>query len=198
MKRVILTMIPLLIVLTSVLASPAGALASEYSQDTAFEVIDPGRVAVRFRVRVFGVLSVFGHFDRLFGKFVSNAQGDRTGVRMQIDASSVSTNDEWRDGVLRGPGFFATDQFPDITFSGSCLGHEENGAMRLVGNLNLRGRSRPVIFEFDSPTARRANSAVIYQAKTVIRRSEFGLNAMEHLISDEVEIIVAMQPGSAD
>jgi polyisoprenoid-binding protein YceI len=70
--------------------------------------------------------------------------------------------------------------------------------MQLVGSLSMRGRSRPVIFEFESVSAKPDNSAGIYQAKTVIRRSEFGLNAMEHLISDEVEIIVAMKPGSVD
>jgi hypothetical protein len=44
----------------------------------------------------------------------------------------------------------------------------------------------------------RAQAAAAYPAKTVIRRSEFGFNAMEHIISDEVEVIVAMETGPAD
>jgi polyisoprenoid-binding protein YceI len=197
MKRLVWIMTSALIVITA-LTGPAGVHAGEPYMDSAPDVIDPGKVQVRFKVRVFGMLSVMGHFDRLFGKFVSNTQGGRTGVRMQIDASSVSTDDEWRDGVLRGPGFFAADRFPHITFSGSCLGRGENGAVRLVGNLSMRGRSRPVIFEFESVSAKAGNSADIYRGKAVIRRSEFGLNAMGHLISDEVEIIVAMKPDSTD
>jgi polyisoprenoid-binding protein YceI len=147
---------------------------------------------------VLGVLNIMGHFSRLYGKFVSDTQGARTGVRMQIDASSVTTDDEWRDDFLRGPGFFATDRYPHITFSAACLDRGENGAMRLAGNLSMHGRSRPVVFDFESVSAKPNNSADVYQARTVIRRSEFGLNAMEHLISDEVEITVAMQAGSVD
>ncbi|UCE77632.1 MAG: YceI family protein [Gammaproteobacteria bacterium] len=197
MKRLNCTLISVLTVVTA-LAAPAGVAAGELSPASASEVIDPGKVDVRFKVRVFGVLNIMGHFNRLYGRFVSNTQGGRTGVRMQIDASSVTTDDEWRDDFLRGPSFFATDRYPHITFSGACLARGENGAMQLAGNLSLRGTSRPVVFEFDSVGAKSDSSAAIYQARTVIRRSEFGLNAMEHLISDEVEIIVAMQSGATD
>jgi polyisoprenoid-binding protein YceI len=197
MKRLIWSLTSVLIVATA-LAAPAGVAAGEPSPASASEVIDPGKVDVRFKVRVFGVLSIMGHFNRLYGKFVSNTQGSRTGVRMQIDASSVTTDDEWRDDFLRGPSFFATDRYPHITFSGACLGRAANGAMQLAGNLSLRGRSRPVVFEFEPVSAKPDSGAAIYRARTVIRRSEFGLNAMEHLISDEVEIIVAMQSGATD
>jgi polyisoprenoid-binding protein YceI len=197
MKRLLQTLSSVLIVVTT-LTGPAVVQAREPSSESAFVNIDPGKVDVRFKVRVFGMLSVRGHFDRLFGKFVNNRHGGTTGVRMQIDASSVRTDDEWRDDYLRGPGFFATDRYPHITFSGSCLGRGENGAMQLAGDLSMRGRSRPVVFEIESVSDKSDNSAGIYRAKTVIRRSEFGLNAMQHLISDEVEIIVALKPGSAD
>jgi polyisoprenoid-binding protein YceI len=197
MKRLILSLTSVLIVVTA-LAGSAGAQATEPSLRYASEVIDPGKVHVRFKVKVFGVLSVMGHFNRLHGEFVSNTEGGTTGVRVKIDASSVSTEDEWRDDFLRGPRFFATDRYPQITFTGACLGRGENGAMQLAGNLSLRGRSRRVVFEFESVGAKPDNSADIYQARTVIRRSEFGLNAMEHLISDEVEITVAMQAASVD
>ena len=197
MKRLILSLTSVLIVVTA-LAGSAGAQAREPSLRYASEVIDAGKVHVRFKVKVFGVLSVMGHFNRLYGEFVSNTDGGTTGVRVKIDASSVTTADEWRDDFLRGPRFFATDRYPQITFTGACLGRGENGAMQLAGNLSLRGRSRPVVFEFESVGAKPDNSADIYQARTVIRRSEFGLNAMEHLISDEVEITVAMQAASVD
>jgi polyisoprenoid-binding protein YceI len=197
MKRLILSLTSALIVVTA-LAGSAGAQARDPSLRYASEMIDAGKVHVRFKVKVFGVLSVMGHFNRLYGEIVSNTDGGTTGVRVKIDASSVSTEDEWRDDFLRGPRFFATDRYPQITFTGACLGRGENGAMQLAGNLSLRGRSRPVVFEFESIGAKPDNSADIYQARTVIRRSEFGLNAMEHLISDEVEITVAMQAASVD
>ena len=186
------------LMLVTTLAAPAGAGAGEPSLAAAPEAIDPGKVHVRFKVRVFGLLSINGHFNRLHGKFVSDTQGGTTGVRMQIDAGSVTTDDAWRDDLLRGPRFFATERYPRITFSGTCLARGRNGAMQLAGNLSLRGRSRPVVFELESASAAPDNRAGVYRARTVIRRSEFGLNAMQHLISDEVEIIVAMQTDATD
>jgi len=197
MKRLagILTSVLLLV---AVLAAPTVAETSALSPASAVETIDPGKVHVQFKVRVFGLLSIKGRFDRLFGKFVNNPKGPATGVRMQIDANSVTTDDQWRDDYLRGPTFFAVDRYPHITFSGRCLGRGDNGVMQLAGHLSLRGRSRPVVFEFEPVDTSLDNSEATYQARTVIRRSDFGLNAMQHLISDEVEIIVAMQAGSND
>jgi polyisoprenoid-binding protein YceI len=70
--------------------------------------------------------------------------------------------------------------------------------MQLAGHLSVRGKSRPVVFEFESVDTSLDNRRTTYHARTVIRRSEFGLSAMQHLISDEVEITVAMHTGSVD
>lgn len=197
MKPLICSLTSVLMVVTA-LTGTAVAEVSEVALRYPSEVMEPANVRVRFKVKVFGVLSVMGQFNRLYGEFVTNTEGGSPVVRVKIDASSVSTEDEWRDDFLRGPSFFATDRYPHITFSGACLNRGENGAMRLAGNLKMHGRSRPVVFEFESVGAKSNNSADIYLAKTVIRRSEFGLDTMEHLISDEVEITVAMQAGSVD
>ena len=197
MKRLFKVTIPMFL-LAAALAGPVRAESEGFYPASAVEPIAPGKVHVRFKVKVFGLLSVMGRFDRLFGGFVSSPEGHTTGVRMQIDASSVTTDDAWRDDYLRGPSFFATDSYPHITFSGRCLGRGDDGAMQLAGNLSLRGTSRPVVFEFESTGTETDDSADVYRARTTIRRSEFGLNAMEHLISDEVEITVAMQATAGD
>lgn len=197
MKRSILTMTSIFVVVTG-LAGPPRALAEEPSAETASGMVDLSNVYVRFKVRVLGLVSVIGRFDRLFGAFTNDTQSDSTAIRMRIDAASVNTDDKWRDDYLRGPTFFATDRYPDITFSGLCLSRGENGHKQLVGNLNMRGRSRQVVFEIKSLDTKPGHDAAVYQAKTVIRRSEFGLNALENVISDEIEITVAMNTGSAD
>ena len=100
MKRQTWSLASVLMLVTT-LAPPAGA--GEPSLASASEAIDPGKVHVRFKVRVFGLLSINGHFNRLHGKFVSDTQGGTTGVRMQIDAGSVTTDDAWRDDLLSRP-----------------------------------------------------------------------------------------------
>ncbi len=197
MKRLIWMTAAVFVLVTGLTGSPR-TLADEPSAQAAPEMVDLSNIYVQFKVKVFGLISVIGRFDRLFGAFMNDGDSDTTAVRMRIDATSVTTDDAWRDDYLRGPTFFATDRYPDITFSGLCLSRGENGVKKLVGNLNMRGTSRPVVFEIESTNLKPGRRAAAYQAKTVIRRSEFGLNAMENVVSDEVEIIVAMNPGSAD
>lgn len=196
MKRLICTITAIFVVVSGLSGSPR-ALAEEPSAGTAPAMIDLGNVFVRFKVRVFGLINIKGRFDRLAGVFTNDSQSDSTAVRMRIDATSVTTDDDWRDDLLRGPTFFATDRYPAITFSGWCLSRGEDGRKRLVGNLNVRGKSRTVVFDVEPIRLQPGHSPAVYQAKTVIRRSEFGLNAMKNVISDEVEITVAMNAGSA-
>jgi polyisoprenoid-binding protein YceI len=197
MKRPIWMLVGALMV-SAVLTGPPGVRAGEPAAGSASEVIDPDSLYVRFKVRVFGLISVVGRFERLLGRFLNDPQGDTTGVSMRIEAASVTTDDAWRDAYLRGPTFFASDRYPHIMFSGSCLRRGDDGVLRLVGDLRIRGRSRPVVFEFEPVDAVQADDTGPYRAKAVIRRSEFGLDAMQHVISDEVEIIVAMRDGGAD
>jgi polyisoprenoid-binding protein YceI len=187
-----------LLILFTALPGSGRVWSGEPFIDAAPQMIDPHDVDVRFKVRVFGLISIVGHFDRLLGAFENNDQGQPTGVRVQIEADSVTTDDAWRDEYLRGPSFFATDRYPHITFSGSCVGRGENGAGRVVGHLSMRGRSRRVVFAFEPVASTEDSDQGLYRAKTVIRRSEFGLDALRHVISDEVEITVAMQTASSE
>jgi polyisoprenoid-binding protein YceI len=196
MKLLVCTITAIFVVVTGLSGAPR-ALAEEPSVDATPAMTDLGNVFVRFKVRVFGLLNIKGRFDRLAGAFTNDSRNDSTAVRMRIDATSVTTDDNWRDDLLRGPTFFATDRYPDITFSGWCLSGGEDGRKRLVGNLNVRGKSRTVVFDVEPIRLQPGESPAAYQAKTVIRRSEFGLNAMKNVISDEVEITVAMNTGPA-
>jgi polyisoprenoid-binding protein YceI len=186
-----------LVFATTLLAAP-GTHAAELSPTAVPVPIDAASVHVRFRVKVLGLLKVVGRFERLFGSFNSSPRGNTTSVDMHIEAGSVSTDDQWRDALLRGPGFFASERHPQITFSGVCLGPTDSGTMRLTGVLRLRGTSRPVVFLIEPDTDKTGDGAAVYRAHTVIRRSDFGLHAMPRLVSDEVEITVAMNAGSAD
>jgi polyisoprenoid-binding protein YceI len=67
-----------------------------------------------------------------------------------------------------------------------------------VGDLSLHGTTRRVVFEVRAVSVPEGGSAGGYQATAIIRRSEFGLNTLQHIVSDEVEIIVAMNTDSGD
>lgn len=166
---------------------------SLYSPPAEFDLRD---IYVRFKVKVFGLARIMGRFDRLRGEMVSDADGQGADVHMHIDVDSVNTNHADRDDYLRGPTFFAAEQHPHITFSGSCLYGLRAGTGRIVGDLSLRGITRRVTFEVETLSPSEGGGSGTYQATATIRRSDFGLNTLKHIVSDEIEIIVAMNTGA--
>lgn len=187
----------LLLVVTLGLAGwlSAPASATEPRFETGEEIIELDSASVRFQVRLFGLARVVGQFERLVGRLVHDNDPESGEVHMQIEVSSVNTEDAWRDDYLRGPTFFDAERFPEISFSGTCVNTGIDGRRRIVGELSLRGMTRPVAFDIEPEGAVDEYGGQHYQAKTVIRRSEFGLNSLRHIVSDEVEITVAMHLG---
>ena len=180
-----------LILLTG-LAFATAAWAENPVTDSSPEVVELKDIYVRFKVRVFGLARIMGRFDRLRGELTSATDGEGATVRMHIDVDSVNTDDAWRDNYLRGPTFFKVEHYPHITFSGSCLSDGENGSGRIVGDLSLHGTTKRVVFQVQAVGVPGSGSAGGYQATATIRRSDFGMNTLQHIVSDKVEIIVAM------
>ena len=99
---------------------------------------------------------------------------------------------------MRGAEFFKVEHYPYITFSGSCLSHGENGSGRIVGDLSLHGTTKRVVFQVQVVGVPDSGSAGAYQATATIRRSGFGMKRLQHIVSDKVEIIVAMNTDAGE
>ncbi len=183
--RLLNTVLP---VLAFCLAMSDSVYAVDMPDKQPTDVIDMNEVRVMFRIKVLGFVQINGQFDRFTGTMMNDENGDPYGVSMRIDVSSINTNDNERDALLRGRDFFAADRYPHIAFNGSCTDQSADGHLRLTGVLELRGHSRQVVF--DIIEIQEDNGINSYLAKAQIKRSEFGLNALKHIVSDDVEIIV--------
>ena len=192
MKQLFRTVLP---VLALVVGSwvPVASQAFEADFEPEYEVINISNASVRFQVRLFGLARVVGHFGRFFGKFVNNADWETESVHMHIDVSSINTNDNSRDEFLRSATFFDAERYPLIIFSNTRLIHDKDGLKQIAGDLSLHGTTRQVVFDVESASSGNELDARGFQAKVTIKRSDFGLNSMRPIVSDEVEIIVAMQ-----
>lgn len=147
--------------------------------------IDGSRSTIAFRVRHFGVATVRGRF----GSFAGRLDADDDGLRIDghVDVDSVETGNAVRDARLRSE-FFSAGRFPAIALTGRSAG----GTSHLIGELTIRGVSRPV--ELDLRTTVNGDGSVRLRANGSIRRSEFGLDwdalrqAGHLLVSDEVRV----------
>ena len=66
-------------------------------------------------------------------------------VEVEIDAASINTNDEKRDGHLRSADFFDAERYPSIIFKSTNVEHNGN-EYRITGDLTMHGQTHPVTF----------------------------------------------------
>jgi polyisoprenoid-binding protein YceI len=162
--------------------------------------LDASHSSIGFSVRHLMIATVKGSF----GKYDASFAGDdsdlsKAQVKVSIDASSIDTSNEQRDGHLRSPDFFDVEKFPTIEFAGKTIVGNAFGDFKIVGDLTLHGVTKEITL--DATFEGRAkdpwgNSRLGFTAKGKINRSDFGLNwnqALEAggvLVSEEVKISV--------
>lgn len=105
--------------------------------------IDALHSEVGFSVRHMMVSKVRGRFTKFSGELVTAENPLDSSVTAEIDLASIETGSEQRDGHLRSPDFFDTDNHPQMTYRSAGL-RAEGDHYVLDGELTLKGVSRNV------------------------------------------------------
>ncbi|MDH3214997.1 MAG: YceI family protein [Candidatus Krumholzibacteria bacterium] len=110
--------------------------------------IDPEHTQVGFAARHFTVSRVRGGFHKVSGHVIYD-KDDRSkwAVEVTIDATTLSTNHERRDGHLKGDDFLKVDEFPEIVFKSTKISPDGDGFVA-EGDLTIRGVTRTVSIPF--------------------------------------------------
>jgi polyisoprenoid-binding protein YceI len=141
--------------------------------------IDTLHSTVSFVLRHMLVSKVRGRFNRWRGQLEFDAASPMmASVTAQIEASSIDTNDPQRDAHIRSADFLDVERFPLISFHSTRVESTAEGALRLVGELTLRGVTRPVVLEVEYGGRMRhpdGNDRIGFTARTTINRRAFGV-----------------------
>jgi polyisoprenoid-binding protein YceI len=158
--------------------------------------IDPIHSEVGFSVRHMMVSKVRGKFTKFSGEIVTGEDILGSSVTAEIDLASIDTGAEQRDGHLRSPDFFDTDNHPVMTYQATGLRAGGDDYV-LDGELTLKGVTKnvPLTLELNGfgPDAYGGTRAG-FTATGEINRQDFGVNwnaAMETgglVVSDKVSI----------
>lgn len=140
--------------------------------------IDPGHSEIQLKVKHLGIANVSG----VFRQFTGSAQAiteDLTGseVYVEIDASSIDTNNTERDIHLRSDIFLNTGKSPKIVFSGTLL--KEGDDYALAGNLTILGVTKSVNLDVEhtgTGIGRFGDRRTGYEVRGVINRKDFGMD----------------------
>src|SRR4029079_10716081 len=111
---------------------------------------DLSHSSINFHARHLMVSKVHGRFARWTGTLELDDQDlTKSRAAVTIDASSIETRDEKRDGHLRSPDFLDVEKFPQITFESTEVTRDGDDAYRVTGNLTIHGVTRPVVLEVE-------------------------------------------------
>lgn len=121
---------------------------------------------------MWGLVTVKGTFAGVGGQGEVRPDGSAVGT-LTLDAASLDTKNAKRDTHLKGADFFDADNHPEITFAVRSAELRDGDAVHVVGQLTVRGISRPQSFTAKLTDA--SAEALTLNAEFSVDRAEFGL-----------------------
>jgi polyisoprenoid-binding protein YceI len=139
--------------------------------------LDPAHSSAIFSVRHL-MSRVRGRFGDLDGGIVIGGGLDSCSVAVAIAARTVDTGVPMRDDDLRSASFLDVANFESMTFESSEV-HDRDDVLVVVGDLTIRGVTRPVILQAEylgrDDTGLQGEPRVGFSAQTTILRSDYGV-----------------------
>lgn len=160
-------------------------------------VIDSSHTFPMFEVSHLGFSLHRGRFNRTTGVLELDLAAGRGKVDIEIDADSLDTGDEALERELRSANFFAVDSHPQLRFASDRFVFAGGRLTAVHGALTLRGVSRAVTLDVDhfrcgqNPAVKKFVCGA--NARTTIRRSEFGMARFVPFVGDEVVITIQVE-----
>lgn len=166
--------------------------------------VDASHSSAQFKVRHLMVSNVRGHLGAIEGTLTLDPRDPtRSHVAVKIDARGVDSKDAKRDEHLRSGDFFDVAQHPYVTFQSTAVRAKKGGELEVVGDLTIRGVTRPVTLQVESLTEPVrdpwGNVKRGATARTSLNRSDWGLTwnaALEAggvLVGDRVDVEIEVE-----
>ena len=170
---------------------------------TTYE-LDPVHSHIGFSIRHMMVSQQRGQFAGATGTLTLNrADLANSHVEVSIDVTTINTNATDRDNHLRSADFFDVANHPKITFVSREVRVQDDGELRVTGDLTIRGTTRSVVLNAE-PISEESkdpfgNIKVGTSVTGKISRKDFGLvwNAILETggvaLGDDVKLMLDVQ-----
>lgn len=159
--------------------------------------VDTGHSRIGFSIRHFVINTIHGNFSDFDGTInYDPANAANCSVKGNIQAASINTQNEKRDGDLRGSNFFDTTKYPELAFESTKV-EGKNGNLNVTGNFTMHGITKVISFPVTVKGPVKdlwEKQRIGISARLRISRRDFGIlydRKMDNgdvVLSDEVEI----------
>jgi polyisoprenoid-binding protein YceI len=162
-----------MVLVALLLAAPAFAAPIELQSD-------PDHSSASFAVKHMMVNTVRGEF----GKFAATVKYDKddptkSSAEVKIDAASLDTHNEKRDGHLKSPDFFDVAKCPEISFKSTKIEKSADNKYKVAGNLTMHCQTHPATLDatFTPEPMKNPWGQMVYvgSATGTVKRTDWGL-----------------------
>lgn len=190
----------LFLALAALLALPLTASTASAAADTF--TVDAAHSNIGFQIRHF-VSRVPGRFNDFSGTIVWDKENPAAStVEITVQAKSIDTFNENRDGHLKGPDFFDVDKFPTLTFKSTSVKAVDADTLSVTGDLTAKGITKKTTIEVSLLGVMETGGGKAkagFETKFTINRQDFGISWNKTLdtggavLGDDVQIEVAFE-----
>lgn len=142
--------------------------------------LDSSHAHAIFFINHLGFSEYTGDFHDISGTLnYAPAALETSKLNVTIKASSVVVQSKKLNEELKGPNFFNTAKYPDITFTSTELKKTSERTGTLIGNLTFLGATRPLTLDVEfmgggtNPMSKAQTMGFV--ATGTLRRSDFGM-----------------------
>ena len=158
------------------------------AQSTYTAVDESSRV--HFVIKNFGI-KTGGDFSGLKGTIKFDPEKFSTSVfDVTVDANTINTDNESRDGHLRKAEYFDVASYKTIRFKSTKITRSSvAGRFYVFGELTIKGVTKPVQFGFGA-TAK--NGGYVFDGEFTINRRDFGVGGSSVSMSDNLKVALSV------
>jgi len=159
--------------------------------------LDASHSQVGFAVRHLMVSKTRGRFSDFAGTIEIGENPLESSVEVTIQAASIDTRNEQRDGELRTNDFLAPKEYPEISFVSTGVAQTGATSLVLTGDLTVKGVTKPISVPFEFTGSAQdpfGNTRIGFEGSTTLLRKDWGLTwnaALETggvLVSDKIKL----------
>lgn len=176
----------------------AAAFASPAKAEPQTFQFDKLHTQILFFVNHLGFSHSNGKFTDFDGNFTFDEANPAAGsVEVIIKTDSINMDDDTWEDHLKAADMFNVEKFPTMTFKSTSVTLKDDKTGQMNGDLTLLGVTKPVTLDVvknkcgEHPFSKKFTCG--FDAKTTIKRSDFGMTKSVPMVGDDVNILITVE-----
>jgi polyisoprenoid-binding protein YceI len=169
--------------------------------------VDAVHSTIGFVARHLVAAKVRGRFTEFEGVITIGDSIENSSVQATVQAASITTDNEMRDGHLKTADFLEVEKYPTLTLKSTKITSKGGDKYDLAADLTIHGVTKPIVLELEylgtGPSMAPGVDVSGFEAKGEFDRRDFGVNfegALENgslVVGNKIAIEIAIEAHQA-